>query len=476
VLVVASASGVIARAAVHTVPAAGGRLTIHLAAPSRFLNPLLASTDVDVAATSLAFPGLTRLGPTGSYQPSLSSGWSVSNHGRTFTFSLRSGLRWQDGRSVTSSDVAYTYRILASPGFPNQRPELVGMRIHTPNARTVVFTLPRPDYTFVQNSTVGIVPSGFAHSMWPIGSGAFRVHAVTPGTITLAATGQSGSAGQPRLSQVVLPVGPGTAGSSALACASSFFSPASAVVVPTTRLAGLILNVRGMRYAAMRMALIATVARFLGPVTPTPTWPSTRLNVHFGRPADILRRAGWHRIHGYWTRRHHSPTVTLAASTNPLFNRLVHAVVAAWRRTGFHVKLIRRPFPTLVRSILYPGAFGAAIVDWDFGGPEYDPGRIWSRSSALNFARLDDPRLNRLSRAIQSNPSPRGRNRLRAQYGVDLVRDGAALGLRPEQYRCSLPPMLHGFRRPSLVADAAGLVQGAPDWYVNTRLSLRNPF
>ena len=41
--------------------------------------------------------------------------WTVSADGRTYTFTLRSGLTWSDGRPVTATDFAYSFRTIVDP-------------------------------------------------------------------------------------------------------------------------------------------------------------------------------------------------------------------------------------------------------------------------------------------------------------------------------------------------------------------------
>jgi len=45
--------------------------------------------------------------------PSLAESETASSDGRSFTYKLRSGAKWHDGKPVTSADVKYTYDTLA---------------------------------------------------------------------------------------------------------------------------------------------------------------------------------------------------------------------------------------------------------------------------------------------------------------------------------------------------------------------------
>lgn len=54
--------------------------------------------------------GLTTLADDGSPQPSLATSWEATNSGKTFVFTLRKDLQWQNGKMVTAHDVNYNIR------------------------------------------------------------------------------------------------------------------------------------------------------------------------------------------------------------------------------------------------------------------------------------------------------------------------------------------------------------------------------
>ena len=66
-------------------------------------------------SSSLIFAGLTRLDDTAPPFPDLAETWTVSPDGRTYTFTLRQGLLWQDGAPLNADDVIFTYDLLQSP-------------------------------------------------------------------------------------------------------------------------------------------------------------------------------------------------------------------------------------------------------------------------------------------------------------------------------------------------------------------------
>ena len=59
--------------------------------------------------------GLTEYGPDGQLAPGLAERWEVTPDGLAWTFILREGLAWSDGRPLTAHDVAWSARRLVDP-------------------------------------------------------------------------------------------------------------------------------------------------------------------------------------------------------------------------------------------------------------------------------------------------------------------------------------------------------------------------
>lgn len=71
-------------------------------------------------AAQIIYGGLTRFGPDFQVLPDTARGWTVSNSGRTYTFYLRSGVRFADGTLLTAGDVAYSLNRILSWRFADQ--------------------------------------------------------------------------------------------------------------------------------------------------------------------------------------------------------------------------------------------------------------------------------------------------------------------------------------------------------------------
>lgn len=88
----------------------GGRLTLaSLGVPSTF-NPLLAHDGASDDVVRLIFGSLVELDLTTlETKPGLAESWSVEPDGKTWTFKLRPGLRWNNGQPLTADDVVFTW-------------------------------------------------------------------------------------------------------------------------------------------------------------------------------------------------------------------------------------------------------------------------------------------------------------------------------------------------------------------------------
>jgi ABC-type transport system substrate-binding protein len=81
----------------------------------RSLDPAL-STDVPTGrAVSYVFDGLTRFTPKAQVVPDLATSWQLASDGVTYTFHLRTGVRFHDGTSFSASDVRHSWERVLDP-------------------------------------------------------------------------------------------------------------------------------------------------------------------------------------------------------------------------------------------------------------------------------------------------------------------------------------------------------------------------
>jgi len=87
----------------------------------RSLDPAL-STDVPTGrAVAYVFDGLTRFTPDANVVPGLARSWEVSPDGITYTFHLRSGVKFHDGRAFSASNVVSSFQRVLDPATKGGR-------------------------------------------------------------------------------------------------------------------------------------------------------------------------------------------------------------------------------------------------------------------------------------------------------------------------------------------------------------------
>ena len=142
------------------------------------LDPRLGSDEASRRVFDLIFNSLFRLTDDGATVPDLAEGFE-SPDDRTLVVRLRTGVRFHDGASLTSEDVAFTYRSIldgAVVSFRRADFEAVG-GVTNPDPSTVVFHLRRPFAPLVSNLTVPILRAGTTPqgARTPVGTGPFRL-------------------------------------------------------------------------------------------------------------------------------------------------------------------------------------------------------------------------------------------------------------------------------------------------------------
>lgn len=98
-----------------TEPKSGGTLTIAIPKDPLGFDPhqMHALSSYQIAAQ--LFNGLTRINREGTVVPDLAESWEVSEDGLTWTFRLRHGIVFHNGRAVTAEDVKYSIERIKDP-------------------------------------------------------------------------------------------------------------------------------------------------------------------------------------------------------------------------------------------------------------------------------------------------------------------------------------------------------------------------
>jgi peptide/nickel transport system substrate-binding protein len=205
-----------------TVP---GTLRVALLTSPDTLNPILTTSSAESFIDSLIFDGLVYALPDGTIEPDLAAvvptlaNGGISRDGRTITYHLRHGVRWQDGAPFTSADVAFTQAAIMNPAnnVNVRQPYDHVVRVDTPDPFTVVVHLRAPYAPFIVGwNASAILPAHLLAAKHdinadpfnsaPIGTGAFELERWERGSELVFTANPSYFDGPPRLQHVVVKV------------------------------------------------------------------------------------------------------------------------------------------------------------------------------------------------------------------------------------------------------------------------------
>ena len=169
-----------------------------------------------MGATGLIYEPLIQFdlaNPTVQY-PWLATSYTWANGGKQITFTIRSGVKWNNGTPLTAADVAYTFNLVKANAAIN----LGGLTISSvsTSGNTVTISFPTPQYTNLEEiAGTAIVPKaiwskagnpGTYTDPTPVGTGPYMLSSFTPQGFTLKKNPYYWQAGKAKISKVFFPV------------------------------------------------------------------------------------------------------------------------------------------------------------------------------------------------------------------------------------------------------------------------------
>jgi len=99
----------------------------------------------------------------GTLIPDLAEKYEISKDGLTYTFTLKDNIYFQNGEPVTIDDIIFTIDKIKDPVIKSiKKIDWDGVNTTKINDKTIVFSLKQPYPSFLENATLGIMPS----SLW----------------------------------------------------------------------------------------------------------------------------------------------------------------------------------------------------------------------------------------------------------------------------------------------------------------------
>ncbi len=167
----------------------GGTLKLASQSPATAMNPMVVDDGGGICMLSQVGEFLTLDNSLHlQLQPMLATSWKASKAGAVWTFQLRKGVTFHDGRPMTADDVVYTFQQLADPkNASNALSTFTGVLkpegVLKVDSSTVAFHLESPNGNFPyfvssDNYNAIIVPKGTDFGKWGktmIGTGPFKL-------------------------------------------------------------------------------------------------------------------------------------------------------------------------------------------------------------------------------------------------------------------------------------------------------------
>ena len=123
------------------------------------------------------FEGLVKPDTDGNFVDAVASSHSISEDGLTYTFTLRDGVKFHNGETVTCDDVLYSFETCAQTATNTAVVgALSGIQDITASGNDIIITLPEANSSFLSTvSSVSIVPKDYKdQATAPVGTGPFK--------------------------------------------------------------------------------------------------------------------------------------------------------------------------------------------------------------------------------------------------------------------------------------------------------------
>jgi peptide/nickel transport system substrate-binding protein len=506
-------------------PARGGTAVEALVGGAGVLNPLFESVDSTRDVDSVIYQGLTTVDAQQNVVGALASDWAISQDRLTYTFNIRSGVKWADGQPFSVEDVLFTYHVLqdleyTQPGADFWRQ--VGVGPGGPGQ--VVFSLRAPSASFPVALRIGIIAKHVFAGMAPaqiaaspfsgvraIGTGPFKVAALSQLAITLDRNPYADP--QPYLDHLVLRTYPAGDPQSAIRAVGQGVADLVGGLEPqevdalqgrtdvsvldsrmfTNSFVSLNPDGDGKQFfgdVKVRMALMQVVDRqrivtevLSGRADPDPgpipvgdwAYSAAAAALH---PTDALAaaqaldKAGWTVLPGAKVRTKNGVTfsVQLVAADSYPSHQVADALARQLVDIGIQVTVHAVPASQLVQNYLLGRNYQMALASFDVGS-DPDQYSLWhsgAEANVLNFAYsrgwgLIDSDLETGRAAVD----PQARLAAYIDFQMLMADAAPAIFLYSGRYDYAVSQRVHGVHM-NKVIEPADRFQYVTQWYVNT--------
>ena len=165
----------------------------------------------------LLFDSLVKRDGEGKLVPSLAEAWSYDEASMTYTFRLRSDVKWHDGEGFTAQDVKFTIEAIQNPdtgseNYPNAEEV---KEINVISDTEIAFVLSEPNYAFLDYMTMSILPQHLlqGEDMWesdyfknPVGTGPYKLDSWDVGQAIIMVKNEDYFDGAPNIDTIIFKI------------------------------------------------------------------------------------------------------------------------------------------------------------------------------------------------------------------------------------------------------------------------------
>jgi peptide/nickel transport system substrate-binding protein len=506
----------------RVVPDTGGTYVEGTVGKPQYINPLLASSNVDADLCALIFSGLTQTDRSGAIVPDLAKSWEVSPDARVFTFHLRENTKWQDGTPVSADDVVTTIRLIQDPEFSGN-PDLAAVwktvSVEKVDNLTVRFTLKSPYVPFLNMTTLGLVPAhvlagvpakalpSHSFNLNPIGTGRFKLAkgGIGPDRIVLERNPDYYLA-RPYLDHVELRFFPTweaalTALRKGMLHGIAYLPPEDLALVRSDerfsllskQYSGLTLLVFNLRRPPLdrqpvRQALALSLDRQRliegavlgqgvlaeGPIAPN-SWAFNpdlpRLRPDRALAERLLQGEGWQLQGGKWQREGKPLKLTVVTNDNAERERVAKLIADQWREFGIEADVKSFRLTKLLADHLSVHDFDVALLGWKGVNNDPDPYPLWHSTqvdSGLNFGGYRNVRVDQLLERARQTLSQEERKTSYYEFQAIFSQDIPAVPLYYPLYNFLVSRDVRGVSL-GVLNEPSDRFRDISQWYMKTR-------
>lgn len=501
----------------------GGTLVDAMAGEPSGLIPMIAGESAASAIAGHIFNSLLKYDRNLEPEGELAKSWQVSKDQKTITFRLKPGLKWADGKPLTSTDVLFTWQLVTDEKTrtPYGADYKLVSKAEAPDPQTFRVTYAQP-YAPALDSWAGlqILPkhlldgqdiNNTPFSRKPVGSHYYQLESWSNGERIALIHNPNATQGQPRIDRLVSRFIPDPASQFLELMADNIdvmnLNPIQyARIVPArpemTKKIALYkelgngytylgfnlkhapfddIRVRqAINYAIDKQELIDGVLLGLGETVASPYKPGTRwVNPQLkpyrydpARAKELLKAAGFEDHDGDGILDRNGKPLTFEIITNQNKQREMSAVLIQRRlkEIGIDVSIRVLEWASFLGRYIKTGDFDVVVLGWSLS---LDPDQysIWHSSQnkpgQFNFINYNNPQVDKLLEQGRLELDPKKRMKIYHQFSRILLQDSPIVYLYEGYGLPAIHKRVQGIDNP---APPAGIGWNSQDWYIPSAL------